>query len=145
MQVDSRRKFLIAGGASLCLASLGACKNAGQVSEERHGTAELMHYSELPLGMSLHTVERLVMLHDARGAAAFSLLCTHQTCLLTQEISGEGFVCPCHGSQFDKLGRVLAGPATVDLPWYGLTLLSNGIIQIDFSKHVTPDWRLALS
>jgi cytochrome b6-f complex iron-sulfur subunit len=40
---------------------------------------------------------------------AYSLTCTHLGC--TVEEDGEGFACPCHGSQFDKDGAVLGGPA----------------------------------
>jgi Rieske Fe-S protein len=44
---------------------------------------------------------------------AFSLSCTHLGCAL--EDSGEGFSCPCHGSQFDAKGRVVKGPAEDNL------------------------------
>lgn len=44
---------------------------------------------------------------------AYSLVCTHLGC--TVEEDGEGFNCPCHGSQFDHRGSVKKGPATKDL------------------------------
>lgn len=41
---------------------------------------------------------------------AYSLTCTHLGCVV-EEDEGEGFVCPCHGSRYDRDGLVLAGPA----------------------------------
>ena len=46
-----------------------------------------------------------------RGDAvtAFSSVCPHLGCGV--EAAGDGFACPCHGSVFDREGRVLGGPA----------------------------------
>ena len=41
--------------------------------------------------------------------SALSLTCTHLGC--TVEEDGEGFLCPCHGSRYNKDGMVLRGPA----------------------------------
>jgi len=41
--------------------------------------------------------------------SAISLTCTHLGCML--EEAGESYSCPCHGSQFDRNGQVLKGPA----------------------------------
>jgi isorenieratene synthase len=49
------------------------------------------------------------------GTAAISLTCTHQGCTVQREEDGK-FHCPCHGSVFDREGRVEKGPATRDLP-----------------------------
>lgn len=40
---------------------------------------------------------------------AISLTCTHLGC--TVEETGDGFLCPCHGSRYNKDGQVLQGPA----------------------------------
>ena len=40
-----------------------------------------------------------------------SLECTHLGCTVAPVPSG-GFACPCHGSRFDREGRVVSGPAT---------------------------------
>ena len=43
-------------------------------------------------------------------------ICTHLGCVPTVN-SGEydGFFCPCHGSQYDKIGRIRKGPAPTNL------------------------------
>ncbi len=47
-------------------------------------------------------------------------ICTHLGCVprfRPRAGTGEGYVCPCHGSRFDLAGRVLAGsPALYNLP-----------------------------
>jgi ubiquinol-cytochrome c reductase iron-sulfur subunit len=53
-------------------------------------------------------------------------VCTHLGCVPQQKTESEGkrlagsewkggFICPCHGSGFDYAGRVVRGPAPVDL------------------------------
>jgi cytochrome b6-f complex iron-sulfur subunit len=48
---------------------------------------------------------------------ALSATCTHEGCAITG-YSGQAFVCPCHGAQFDASGRVLSGPARTALRQY---------------------------
>jgi len=58
---------------------------------------------------------------SAEGAeaewAVVSANCTHLGCVPTKIDTGlEGWNCPCHGSIFDVTGRVIKGPAPVNLP-----------------------------
>jgi len=53
--------------------------------------------------------ERLALLRDGNGLYALSLVCTHLGCTVT--VSASELACPCHGSTFDRQGRVLKGPA----------------------------------
>ncbi|WP_368755325.1 ubiquinol-cytochrome c reductase iron-sulfur subunit [Klebsiella oxytoca] len=41
--------------------------------------------------------------------------CPHAGCVPNARSGGQGWVCPCHGSEFDTSGRVTRGPATVNL------------------------------
>jgi Rieske Fe-S protein len=65
---------------------------------------------------------------------AISLHCTHKGVLINP--SSKGFACPAHGAQFDKDGRVTNGPAQTNLPWYSVTLLKTGELEVDTSKVV---------
>jgi cytochrome b6-f complex iron-sulfur subunit len=42
---------------------------------------------------------------------ALTAICTHETCTIT-DVSGQTYVCPCHGSRFSQAGQVQNGPAT---------------------------------
>jgi cytochrome b6-f complex iron-sulfur subunit len=59
---------------------------------------------------------------DGGGFAAVSSICTHRGC--TVDLGGPGLACPCHGSQYDREGRVMRGPASRALTRYPVT--ANG-------------------
>lgn len=60
--------------------------------------------------------------------AAISPICTHQGC--TVDIQGPRLVCPCHGSTYDREGRVLRGPAARSLARMSAAV-SDGVLVID--------------
>lgn len=64
---------------------------------------------------------------------AVSAVCTHLGCI-TNWKSEEGIIaCPCHGSKFDKEGRVIGGPAPRPLPRFSVSLDAQGQLVIDKS------------
>jgi cytochrome b6-f complex iron-sulfur subunit len=54
--------------------------------------------------------------------------CTHQACTVSNA-SGQNYVCPCHGSEFDTSGRVIVGPAVAPLRQYA-TQFAGGVLTI---------------
>lgn len=65
--------------------------------------------------------------------AALSPICTHLGC--TVEIQGSRIVCPCHGSTYDREGRVLQGPAERALTRYPTTI-EDGVLVITLRDRV---------
>lgn len=66
--------------------------------------------ADVPLnGALLFRNERLALLRDDNGFYALSLICTHLGCTVT--VTEDALSCPCHGSLFDRQGKVLKGPA----------------------------------
>ncbi len=66
-----------------------------------------------PGGALVFRAERLVLMKGDTGFYALSLICTHLGCTVT--VTEDALLCPCHGSRFDRLGKVLSGPANRSL------------------------------
>lgn len=68
---------------------------------------------------------------DGGGYAALSPICTHLGC--TVEIAGAHLVCPCHGSTYDRAGRVLRGPASLPLRDFPAVATADGqlVVQLE--------------
>ncbi len=56
--------------------------------------------------------------------------CTHLGCVPNKNDHAPGWLCPCHGSVFDAVGRRRAGPAPSDLPIPPYTFLTDSKIRI---------------
>jgi Rieske Fe-S protein len=81
---------------------------------------------------------------DRGGLYAVDAVCTHLGCLV-EKAEGGGFVCPCHDSRFDALGRPQNGPATEPLRYLNLWLdEEQGQLFVDRSRQVDPSIRLSL-
>ena len=80
-------------------------------------------YFEFPTGYP-----NMLVLQPDGTPIAFSMLCTHVCCQLQYDPSVKELGCPCHGSIFDSTGKVIQGPASVDLPRVALSVDPNGYI-----------------
>ena len=65
------------------------------------------------------------------GASTFSAvdaICSHESCTITG-FDGDIYVCPCHGSRYNRTGRVVNGPATASLRQFA-TSFADGVVTI---------------
>jgi cytochrome b6-f complex iron-sulfur subunit len=78
-----------------------------------------------------HTVLQAIpaiLIHADDGFHALSLTCPHLGC--TVEAKPDEFICPCHGSRYDKNGKLLEGPATKGLSPLRVEVTQNGKLII---------------
>lgn len=114
----SRRSFL----RSLSLAALGGVALWRFLTPERVPDAQRVTVSlaDVPVDGALVLPEQgiAVTRSSADEVEVLSLVCTHLGCRVVA--TEDGFACPCHGSAFDRRGRVVRGPAAAPLarlPW----------------------------
>ncbi len=94
--------------------------------------------STFPVDTFTYIGEHKVFIYrDHEGVKAVSAICTHLGCVL--EIDEDGFICPCHGSSYDRSGEVLSGPAPRALSWFQVSKAPDGQLVIDMTQQVTPD------
>jgi Rieske Fe-S protein len=61
-------------------------------------------------------LHKVAVYRDERGALhERSAVCTHLGCIVHWNAAEKTWDCPCHGSRFDKLGKVINGPANSGL------------------------------
>jgi len=65
---------------------------------------------------------------SANAFSAVEAVCTHEGCTINGA-DGDAYVCPCHGSRYNRSGQVLAGPARSSLRRYASTF-TNGVVTI---------------
>jgi Rieske Fe-S protein len=60
--------------------------------------------------------------------SAVEAVCTHEGCTVSGA-DGATYVCPCHGSRYNRNGQVVAGPARANLRQYATTF-TDGVVTI---------------
>ncbi|MGA5118132.1 Rieske (2Fe-2S) protein [Streptomyces pseudogriseolus] len=130
----TRRTVLLASGAVALAAGCGAEDGgAGTPSDTAEGEGTpgqaLLPVADVPVGGgTILAAEEIVVTQPEVGEfKAFSAICTHQRCLVSEVADGT-INCPCHGSRFRVAdGSVERGPATRSLSEERITVDGNTI------------------
>jgi cytochrome b6-f complex iron-sulfur subunit len=69
-----------------------------------------------------------IIIHDKEGLHAMSLTCTHLGCSIEER--NFGFECPCHSSRYDPAGRLIKGPASMDLKKLRIARTEDGNLHV---------------
>lgn len=82
-------------------------------------------------GGTVFTTARVVVTQPAHGQyLAFSAVCTHVGCLMSEVANGT-IDCPCHGSEFKiTTGAVVTGPAPAPLPKKQIKIVDGKVILL---------------
>mgnify|MGYP001575915339 CR=1 FL=1 len=135
----SRRYFLeIVGAGAIGVAATGSIVLTGQflspnVLREPATKFKVGLPEDFPPGSVTLSKEQKVFIIRAREGYFYTLsaVCTHLGCIANWKSEDDIIVCPCHGSKFDKDGKVLEGPAPHPLPRFSMTLNEQGQIVVD--------------
>ncbi|WP_217209627.1 Rieske (2Fe-2S) protein [Streptomyces sp. AC550_RSS872] len=149
----SRRTVVAAVGAAGLAAALTACGSdddasgsateqgapagggasteagGGSSTEAGGGGAALAKTADIPEGSGkVFSDEKVVVSQPTAGDyKAFSTICTHQNCPMT-DLKEDTLSCACHGSQFSVLdGSVKKGPATQPLAAKEISVAGDSI------------------
>ncbi len=69
---------------------------------------------------------------------AIKPICTHLGCTVEWRQDKKRFICPCHGSAYDNLGRVIHGPARDSLPLITVVVKQNQVRLVDEKPAIDP-------
>ncbi|HEX6316754.1 MAG TPA: Rieske (2Fe-2S) protein [Gemmatimonadaceae bacterium] len=131
-----RRRFVQAGGAAIAAMLLPSCASlvTRPVAIE-NGIVRLSLRQHPELAEPRGSVRLLpsgwedplyLLVLDGGGLAAVSSICTHRGC--TVDLGGPGLSCPCHGSEYDREGRVMKGPASRALERYPVRVSGDEVV-----------------
>ena len=88
--------------------------------------------AELPQGTRVMRQHGIALLRQGEALRAVSLTCTHLGCTVNR--TGDGFVCPCHGSRFGAEGAVQGGPASRDLERFAVAVTETRRVVVDLGQ-----------
>lgn len=94
---------------------------------------------ELVLGLQGEATYLIVDADKAIEPFALNAVCTHLGCVVPWVAAENKFKCPCHGSQYDRQGKVIRGPAPLSLALEHADINADG--QIVLSSWKDTDFR----
>ena len=93
--------------------------NAGKFSDIPYNSAKIVRFNKKAI---------ILVRTEQEQVKAFSAVCTHLGCIVEFKPDERIFKCNCHGSQFDLLGKNIAGPAPSPLKPYRVELKDSNIL-----------------
>jgi cytochrome b6-f complex iron-sulfur subunit len=75
--------------------------------------------------------------HEGTGIAALYQVCTHLGCLVPFDGGQNRFICPCHGSTFERNGDYVLGPAPRSMDQFEVAVDDDGVVVVDTGKKRT--------
>ena len=140
----SRRKFFARAGLATFFLSLGGFMTSivafilPKLNYEPKQTVSIGRPEDYQPGdMRLLESEQIYVFKSEKGFQAVSAICTHLGCSYKPFTAPAGSyevvhaLCPCHGSVFDRAGRVIGGPAPKPLPFYFISYSADGRMIAD--------------
>lgn len=143
----TRRYFLeFVGGGAILVAATGSAVLTGQFLSPnvllepslRFKAGSIENYP--PDSITLDKEQKVFIVRAKEGYFyAISAVCTHLGCIANWKSEDDIIACPCHGSKFDKEGKVIDGPAPRPLQRFSMMLDEQGQLIVDKGLIVSED------
>lgn len=72
-----------------------------------------------------------------QGLEAIYQVCTHLGCLIPFQQAENRFICPCHGSTFERTSQYVRGPAPRNLDQFEVAVGGDGTIIVNTGRRLT--------
>ncbi|SHH98959.1 ubiquinol-cytochrome c reductase iron-sulfur subunit [Desulfosporosinus lacus] len=115
----TRRQVLGLGRKTLLVLGVGCLYPVSRFLRAKENSLAVARIasSEMPLNISWQRLgqTRFWLRQGNDGVEAMWASCTHLGCEVSYDSVQDQWICPCHGSRFDKDGQPVLGPAVIPL------------------------------
>lgn len=131
----NRRAFLVVLSSTAAAAASGAAARAADGEGEVYDVIDVGPVDRFEQDRVYDEYRDQGFFVIRRGDEVFVLssVCTHKGCKVRAQ-DDQSFLCKCHKSRFDPVGRVLNGPAVRDLPRLSVKRSDNNHILVRLPK-----------
>ncbi|HEV7301740.1 MAG TPA: Rieske 2Fe-2S domain-containing protein [Tepidisphaeraceae bacterium] len=141
-EYPTRRQFLIASGATLCLAAFGGMARAAEIfaaasKEESYDAGPLSDFGEGIADTFANSYPNFFVVRTKDRLFVSSSFCTKERCVVRR--TGAGYSCTCHRCKFTPEGVPLRGPAYKPLPRYAVKLDDRKHVIVDLTRQFEQD------
>jgi len=121
----NRKTFIRLAATALAVAFLALWNRLSSRQKELSDRPVVTRLNAAKLGTGTYLFERFIVVKSADDLKVFSSKCTHAGCRINQEMDGQ-LICSCHGSRYEAAtGKVIQGPAGINLPSVPFTTDTN--------------------
>jgi cytochrome b6-f complex iron-sulfur subunit len=110
---------------------IGSLRSSGGFFYAPEARSWITEYPASALPKARDTYQPQVLTGLEAGLVAIYQKCPHLGCRVPECASSQWFECPCHGSQYNRVGEKKGGPAPRGMDHFALTVAANGDVTID--------------
>ncbi|MFN8021575.1 MAG: Rieske 2Fe-2S domain-containing protein [Acidimicrobiales bacterium] len=110
---------------------ISSIRSSGGFFYASEARAWITEYPSSALPKAEGVYQPAVLASLEQGLMASYQKCPHLGCRVPSCTSSQWFECPCHGSQYNKVGEKKAGPAPRGLDHFAFTVSGSGDVVID--------------
>lgn len=88
-------------------------------------------------GQAVAVADGTVPADQQQGIQAIYQVCTHLGCLIPFQAAENRFICPCHGSTFERNSDYVRGPAARSLDQFVVEIGEGGVISVNTGRRLT--------